>query len=170
MNMPNLSCSTGVDIIAVDYQNTAQAQDLLGLLNAYAQDPMGGGTALSDDCQQHLISKLKNLPIAYSWLAYQDGRAVGLLNAFLGFSTFACQPLLNIHDVFVQPQARGLSISKQLFLAAEQKANQLDCCKVTLEVLTGNCHAKAVYRAFGYDNYQLDVHTGTAEFWQKYLI
>ncbi len=168
--MPNSLFSTGINILAVDYQHAAQAQDLLGLLNAYAQDPMGGGTALSDYCQQHLIAKLNNLPTAYSWLAYQDGRAVGLLNAFLGFSTFACQPLLNIHDVFVQPQARGLGISRQLFLAAEQQAKQLDCCKVTLEVLAGNRHAKRAYRAFGYDNYQLDEHTGTAEFWQKYLV
>ncbi len=160
---------TDISIMRADYSNPIHAKDLVLLMDEYAQDPMGGGEALSKFCQLNLVEKLQNFPTAYSWLAYHQHRPVGLLNAFLGFSTFKCQPLMNIHDVIVQKQARGLGISRQLFEAAEAHARTLGCCKMTLEVLSGNEPAKRAYHAFGYSNYQLDESTGIAEFWQKYL-
>lgn len=160
---------TDISINRADYSNPIHAKDLVLLMNEYAQDPMGGGEGLSEFCQDNLVKKLQNFPTAYSWLAYHQLQPVGLLNAFLGFSTFKCQPLMNIHDVIVQQQARGLGISRQLFEAAEAHARTLGCCKMTLEVLSGNEPAKRAYHAFGYNNYQLDESTGIAEFWQKYL-
>lgn len=167
--MANSFNAVDIHIIQADYSNPLHARDLLFLMNEYAQDPMGGGDALSQHCQQYLVEALQKFPTAYSWLAYQHHNPVGLLNAFLGFSTFKCQPLMNIHDVIVQQQARGLGISRRLFAAAEDHAKALGCCKITLEVLAGNETAKRAYRAFGYDHYQLDETTGIAEFWQKYL-
>lgn len=160
---------TVISINRADYSNPIHAKDLVLLMNEYAQDPMGGGRGLSEFCQDNLVKKLQNFPTAYSWLAYHQLQPVGLLNAFLGFSTFKCQPLMNIHDVIVQKQARGLGISRHLFEAAEAHARSLGCCKMTLEVLSGNETAKRAYHAFGYNNYQLDENTGIAEFWQKYL-
>ena len=160
---------TVISIIRADYSNPIHAKDLVLLMNEYAQDPMGGVERLSEFCQDNLVKKLQNFPTAYSWLAYHQLQPVGLLNAFLGFSTFKCQPLMNIHDVIVQKQARGLGISRHLFEAAEAHARSLGCCKMTLEVLSGNETAKRAYHAFGYNNYQLDENTGIAEFWQKYL-
>lgn len=161
--------SPNIQVIAVDYRNPQHASDLVWLMNAYAQDPMGGGKALSEFCQQNLAQALQKFPTTYSWLAYRQDQPVGLLNAFVGFSTFQCQPLMNIHDVIVQTQARGLGISRLLFAAAEAHAKTLGCCKMTLEVLTGNEPARRAYRAFGYNSYQLDEKMGVAEFWQKYL-
>lgn len=160
---------TEISVILANYRNPVHARDLVFLMNEYAQDPMGGGEALSQHCQRYLIERLQNFPTAYTWLAYHYAKPVGLLNAFMGFSTFKCQPLLNIHDVIVQQQARGLGISRLLFEAAESHAKTLGCCKMTLEVLAGNEPAKRAYRTFGYDNYRLDESAGMAEFWQKYL-
>ena len=42
---------------------------------------------------QNLVPKLAKLPHAFSILAFVDGEAVGLLNCFEGFSTFAAKPL-----------------------------------------------------------------------------
>ena len=42
---------------------------------------------------QSLVPKLAKLPHAFSILAFVDGEAVGLLNCFEGFSTFAAKPL-----------------------------------------------------------------------------
>jgi hypothetical protein len=41
------------------------------------------------------------------------------------------------------------------------------CCKITLEVLSGNSNAKAAYTAAGFEGYELDPSSGCAEFWQK---
>ncbi|MDO6804942.1 GNAT family N-acetyltransferase, partial [Wenyingzhuangia sp. 1_MG-2023] len=109
-----------IAITAVDYSNTRHATDLVELLNAYATDPMGGAEPLSDTCRQTLVARLAELPHAHSWIAYVDDQPAGLLNAFEGFSTFKAQPLLNVHDLAVNADFRGLGLSQKLLAAAEQ--------------------------------------------------
>ena len=45
-------------ILPVDYQNPAHRQALVMLLDAYAQDPMGGGEALAPDVKTRLCDDL----------------------------------------------------------------------------------------------------------------
>ncbi len=158
------------EIIKANYTTTQHANDLLKLLNNYACDPMGGGEELPSATKQQLITKLAQRDGAMSLLAYTDnGEAIGLLNAFEGFSTFAAAPLLNIHDVYVAPSYRGNGIATALFQHAEQLARAGGCCKVTLEVLSGNEAAKQAYATMGYAAYELDKSAGHALFWQKKL-
>lgn len=63
---------------------------------------------------------------------------------------FAVRPLVNIHDFFVAPAHRGTGISRMLFAAIEQRARELGCCKLTLEVLENNHCARRVYAAAGF--------------------
>ncbi|AFU99974.1 GNAT family N-acetyltransferase [Simiduia agarivorans] len=158
-----------LDIQLVDYHNAQQAADLVALLNAYARDPMGGGEALSDYTQQHLIEQLRATPNALSLIAYLDNEAVGLLNAFQSLSTFAAKPLFNIHDLAVTPSARGQGVASALMGKLENIARARGACKITLEVLSGNLTAKALYERQGFKSYQLDPAMGQAEFLQKYL-
>ena len=88
-----------VKVIQADYHNPQHARHVIELLDCYATDPMGGGMALSDYTAQNLIPTLADRSDAFSILAYVDGQPAGLTNCFEGFSTFACQPLINIHDV-----------------------------------------------------------------------
>jgi hypothetical protein len=90
-----------IDIIEADYSNPEHAKDLLYLLNCYAKDPMGGAEELSQYAKENLISSLKQIPDAVTILAYVNSKPAGLINAFGGFSTFKCKPLLNIHDLAV---------------------------------------------------------------------
>ncbi len=153
----------------VDYQNPQHAQALISLLEMYAQDPMGGHAPLAESVKQTLPAQLAAFPTAMSWLAWIGGEPVGLVNAFRGFSTFRGRELLNIHDIAVHPAYRGQGIARQLLAAVEVAARQLDCCKLTLEVLSGNQAAQQLYRHFGFQAYQLDEAAGTALFWQKTL-
>ena len=95
-------------VVAVDLENEANSTAWLELLDHYAHDPMGGGTGLSDYAKSNLVSQLKDLPTFHGALAFAGGKAVGLINCFAGFSTFAAKPLLNIHDIVVHAGARGL--------------------------------------------------------------
>lgn len=161
-------------VVAVDYKNPAHREAFIRLLDHYARDPMGGGEALDAELMQSLPDKLAELSVAHSWLAWieqEDGgqRAVGLMNAFQTFSTFAAAPILNIHDLVVEAEYRGRGISTRLFDAAEQFAIQQGYCKLTLEVLSNNLKAQQAYRRIGFSPYQLDPKAGEALFWQKTL-
>ncbi|AWH89967.1 GNAT family N-acetyltransferase [Limnobaculum parvum] len=158
-----------VDIVIADYQNPTQGKDLLMLLDGYAQDPMGGGEALEPSVKASLLEELAKLPHAFTILAYVDNKPAGLINCFLGFSTFAARPLVNIHDVVVSPSFRGLGLSHKMMAKVEQVARDKGCCKMTLEVLEGNDVAKGSYSKFGFSGYELDPQMGKAVFWQKKL-
>lgn len=158
-----------IEIKKADYLNPEDAAAVVQLLNAYALDPMGGGEALSDAVQATLAESLAAVPGAFSILAYVDGKPAGLSNCFMGFSTFKCMPLVNIHDVAVLPEFRGLGLSRLMIDKVEEVARERNCCKLTLEVLEGNTLAQAAYRKFGFSGYELNDADGKAMFWEKPL-
>ncbi|MBO9575809.1 MAG: GNAT family N-acetyltransferase [Sphingobium sp.] len=153
----------------VDYADAAQGEALFRLLDLYARDPAGGGRPLDPVKKSALLSGLAETSGAFSLLAYVGDEAVGLANCFTGFSTFAARPLVNIHDIVVDPAHRGRGIASALFARIEDEARALGAIKVTLEVLSNNAPAMSLYRALGYGDYVLDPHMGHALFWQKVL-
>ncbi len=163
--MPTMS----IQVYTADYHNTDDCDAIKRLLNEYAQDPMGGEKALEPEILDELINKLQNIPHALSFILTIDGKPQGLLNAFETLSTFKAKPLLNIHDVYINSQYRGLGLSQKLLNAIEKEAKQRGCCKLTLEVLSENTLAQAAYERFGFSAYELKKETGTALFWEKEL-
>jgi ribosomal protein S18 acetylase RimI-like enzyme len=158
-----------IQIIKADLSQPAHASAFITLLDEYARDPMGGGKGLSDYAKTHLVAALSQRPTAHIILAFVEGGPAGLLTCIEGFSTFACRPLLNIHDAVVSSAYRGRGLCRQMLHAAEALAAELGCCKMTLEVLEGNEVAQAVYRAFGFKGYELDPRMGKALFLEKHL-
>jgi ribosomal protein S18 acetylase RimI-like enzyme len=161
--------SPTLQVIQADYNDPRHAQALVQVLDLYAQDPMGGGQALPQHVLAALPGELAKRPQAMSILAFDGDIAVGLVNCFEGFSTFACRPLMNVHDVMVIEAYRGKGVSQQMLTLAETLARQRGCCKMTLEVLEGNTRAQAAYRKLGYGGYELVLASGNALFWQKTL-
>ncbi|NBB25129.1 GNAT family N-acetyltransferase [Porphyrobacter sp. SLTP] len=164
-----MTLAPALTIDLADYADPRDAADVVALLDAYARDPMGGGAPLREEVKARLTGDLAANSHAFSMLARIDGEAVGLANCFMGYSTFAAAPLVNIHDFAVLPGHRGTGIGKALLAAIEAEALKRGACKVTLEVLSGNHPAKALYAAQGYGDYQLDPASGHALFWQKRL-
>jgi ribosomal protein S18 acetylase RimI-like enzyme len=156
-------------VLQASYTNPVHAQAIGFLLNQYAEDVMGGGESLSMDTRQQLALELAKRPHAFSVLAFVSGEPVGLVNCFEGFSTFACRPLVNVHDVAVIAPYRGRGISQKMLMKVEEIARQRGCCKITLEVLEGNEVAQGAYRKLGFADYTLDPKMGRALFWQKAL-
>jgi GNAT superfamily N-acetyltransferase len=156
-------------IVAVDLEDAAISAAWLDLLDHYARDPMGGGTGLSAYAKAHLAAALKALPTFHGALAYEGDEAVGLINCFAGFSTFAARPLLNIHDIVTRADRRGQGVAQALLAWAERRAGEIGCCKLTLEVLSNNRVALAAYERAGFVPYVLDPAAGHALFLQKNL-
>lgn len=153
----------------IDYTHANDAADFIELLDLYSQDQMGAGKPLPLDIKHCLADRLAQRSDAITLLAYINGEAVGILNAFESFSTFAAKPLINIHDMFVKEQHRGQGIAQQLINSLKQIAIDTNCCKLTLEVLSNNEKAKRSYRNLGFEAYSLVEEVGTAEFWQLKL-
>ena len=158
-----------MEIIKVDYTNQRHADMMMQMLRMYAIDPFGGGEPLSEYVEANLIQQLQETPFAFSLLAMDGDDPIGLANCFFGFSTFAAKPLINIHDLVVKSEVRGKGIGKQLLSEVERIAMEHGCCKITLEVLEGNERAQRVYKAVGFDGYELG-EGGKALFWQKKLV
>jgi GNAT superfamily N-acetyltransferase len=138
-------------ITIVDAELTCPEHEsaVLELLDAYARDPTGGGQPLTEDVRTRLIPALREHPTTVVLLAFDGVRPVGIATCFLGFSTFAARPLLNLHDLAVVPDCRRRGVGRELLLAVEEKARALGCTKVTLEVLEAN-PARQLYEAMGY--------------------
>ena len=144
-----------IHIIEADYDHPRHAADLVAMLDAYARDPMGGGRPIAEDVKARLIPMLKAHPTSFTFLAYlgdpaDGGEAVGILNGFVGYSTFAAQPLINIHDVSVNSAARRMGVARQMLDAVKTKAIELGCCKITLEVRDDNPAAQKLYQSYGF--------------------
>jgi len=156
-------------VVPADYTNPVHGAALVELLDAYARDPMGGAHPLSDFARANLVASLAARPQAYSVLAFAGDVPVGLVNCLEGFSTFACEPLVNVHDVAVLASHRGQGVAEKMLALAEEIARERGACKLTLEVLQGNRSADRLYRRLGFANYELDPAMGQAQFMQKWL-
>ncbi|MDA8128151.1 MAG: GNAT family N-acetyltransferase [Betaproteobacteria bacterium] len=158
-----------IEIVRARYGEPAHAAALVALLDAYARDPAGGGAPLGDFARDNLIAALAARPFIFSVLAFDGTAPVGLVNAMEGFSTFACRPLVNVHDVVVVSSHRGRGIGGLLLAEVEAIARERGACKLTLEVLEGNAAARNLYRRLGFAAYRLDPAMGDAQFLQKWL-
>ena len=156
-------------ILEADYANATHADAIITVLDTYARDPMGGGAPLSDYAKTHLVTALAARPHLFSVLAFNENEAIGLVNCVEGFSTFACRPLVNIHDITVIPAYRRQGVAANMLAYVEQLARARGACKLTLEVLEGNQRAARLYAASGFAAYQLDPAMGRAHFLQKWL-
>jgi ribosomal protein S18 acetylase RimI-like enzyme len=160
---------TALEIRPVDWLKSDESQAVVEVLNSYAAHTVGGGVPLSPEVRASLSTQLAKRPQALVLLAWLGGQAVGLVIAFEGFSTFACRPLINIHDLAVLPNFQCRGVGKALMAAVEAEAQRRGCCKLTLEVLEHNQHARKLYESVGFASYQLDPTTGRALFLEKKL-
>lgn len=141
---------TSIAVIEADLELTKHQEATVHLLNAYAMDAMGDGRPLSETARREVIPGLRQHPTTLVFLAFRAEEPVGLAICFRGFSTFAARPLVNISDYFVFPGHRGQGIGRKLLQAVEQRARELGCCRLTLEVQENNHHARQVYGAAGF--------------------
>lgn len=158
-----------MDILTADYHNPQHMAAIADLMEQYSSDPFGGGQKLNREISRKIAAELARREFAFTLLGYVDNQAMALANCFELFSTFACRPLINIHDIVVAEPYRGRGFSHQLLHAVEALAKARGCCKLTLEVLSNNHVAKASYQTFGFGDYQLNPEHGHALYWQKTL-
>ena len=158
-----------ITVTEADLNDTQHQTAILQLINAYARDPMGDGRDLPAAVCDRLIAGLRQHPTSLVFLAFDDVTPVGVAVCFVGFSTFAACPLINIHDLAVIPDYRGRGIGRLLLERVEAKGRGLGCCKLTLEVREVNHRAQRLYEGFGFGNISSEIGTVRSWFLQKRL-
>lgn len=138
-----------LEIVEVDLSNNDHKESILKITNRYAKDPMGDGKPLANAVKTNLIDELKAFDSYLGLLAFVNGEGAGLANCFYGFSTFKAARLINIHDLAVLPKFRSMGIGKALLGSVVKKAEEENCCKVTLEVREDN-RARNLYEREGF--------------------
>lgn len=170
MNQSTLEeMSPNIQIIEADLALPLHQRHVRELTAAYALDPMGNNGPLPEEALARLIDGLRAHPTTVVFLAYAGDKPVGIATCFRGFSTFAARPLLNIHDLAVLPELRGAGTGRKLLHAVEQKARELGCCKVTLEVQENNAKARRLYERTGFSQAVYCETTGGSLFYTKVL-
>jgi ribosomal protein S18 acetylase RimI-like enzyme len=151
-------------ILEADLDSPSHTRGLVECLDSYANDEMGGEQPLSAAVKSALIPGLKAQPGRLILLALEAELVVGIAICFMGFSTFAAKPRLNVHDLCVLPSHRGQGIGRRLMQAVLERAKSLGACAVTLEVRTDNRVAQGLYRSLGFTD-----AFAPMEFWQVKL-
>jgi ribosomal protein S18 acetylase RimI-like enzyme len=156
-------------ITLVDFSNATHRDAVVAMVNAYASDPKVGGVSLPEEVLNSLGKKLADHPTAIAWLAWCGNEPVGVLVGFLGFSTFAARPLLNIHDLAVLAMQRGQGVGGRLLAAAETYARERGCCALTLETRGDNVAAQRLYRRAGFEGAEQVSPAACFGVWKKRL-
>jgi ribosomal protein S18 acetylase RimI-like enzyme len=161
--------SSEVRTIAADLERPDHARAVVALTAAYAEDVMGNGGALQPDVLDRLVPALREHPTTIVLLAYLGAEPVGIATCFLGFSTFAARPLINVHDLAVLPEYRGQGVGRALLALIELQARKRGCVKLTLEVQENNHRARRVYERAGFSHALYGDTTGGSLFYAKAL-
>jgi len=141
-----------IEVFECDFSNVLHRQKLVELMNEYIEDEMGGGEPLKGEKMIFLINGLKDHPSKLILFASLNKQIVGLTNCYINFSTFAAKPFINIHDIIIRKNNRCKGIGKALMNAITEKAYELRCSKITLEVREDNHHAQKLYKSLGFDD------------------
>jgi ribosomal protein S18 acetylase RimI-like enzyme len=88
-------------------------------------------------------------------------RALGFVQLYPSFSSVAARRLWVLNDLFVAPGGRGKGVGRALMDRARRHGEETGACRLTLETMSDNEAAKALYRSLGYvrDPHAVEHHT-----------
>jgi ribosomal protein S18 acetylase RimI-like enzyme len=153
-----------VEIIPCDFNNPAHCKALVSLMNEYIADKMGDGIPYTEEQKVALVEGLRRHEPKLVVLARAGDRFVGLANCFVNFATFTVKPFVNIHDVIVTREWRNKGLGRLMLSKVIEKAGELGCSKVTLEVREDNDNAKHLYNSLGFHDAEPRQY-----YWSMYL-
>lgn len=101
--------------------------------------------------QQRFRELIENRAIM-SYIAYIDGEAAGLMNAFYKYTTFSGRKILYIEDLYAREKYRGCGIGGKLLDKAKEIAAANDCEQIELKCAVWNKNSAGFYESHGMQN------------------
>lgn len=145
-----MSVQAKVKIIIGDKLNTAHMNAMFEMLDLYMLDPMGKEAPLEDDLKKKIKTGLLAQNNYLFFLVFVDGKAAGVANCFINYSTFKAKQLINVHDFAVSPCFRRMGIGEKLMQFILDYGHENDFCRVNLEVRDDNLSAQNLYKKLNF--------------------
>jgi len=158
-----------IEIITADLENAEHGQMVLKLVDAMSHDAPAGSGALDPQVRSRLIPGMQAMPTTLILLAMRQEEPLGGAICFWGFSTFAAQPLINLHDLIVHRDHRGQGVGRRLMAGLEEYGRANGALKITLEVDEANAGARRLYAELGYIGADVPAAAGRTFSLQKKL-
>lgn len=152
---------THISIRLADFSSEADIDAFRYLLDLYSRDPFGSGAPMPAEILEALPRKWADHVGAFSLIAWSNSQPIGMANCLTSFSTFKARPRINIHDLVVHPEHRGIGLGRQLIEAVCEEGKNRDACQVTLEVRADNEHARSLYQRCGFQGVENPIVDGT---------
>ncbi|WP_372869942.1 N-acetyltransferase family protein [Shewanella sp.] len=108
---------------------------------------------LADDlplARGFLEQRLLNNESAVFLVLDADGRALGFMQLYPGFSSLSAKPCWTLNDLFVCDSHRGKGLGKMLLAAARDLGLASGACSLQLETAVDNLRAQGLYQAEGW--------------------
>lgn len=159
-----LKCSNKIKTVQADMNNDIELNQIILVLEKYKMDGMGDSPPFSRREVERLKHHLISHPSMFVFLIYIDNIIAGGSICFNTFSSFTAKNIINIHDLFILKEFRGLGLGRKLMACIIDKACELNCSKITLEVREDNVSARKLYSSLGFSE-----ATPIMNFWSKPL-
>ena len=118
---------------------------LISLLAEYEKEPESA-IAKKEDILRYGFGEN---PLFYCILAEKDNDVIGFALYFLTYSTWQGKPGVYLEDLFVKPEFRGLGIGKALMKAVAEHGVEMNCTRMTWQVLDWNTPSIEFYEQCG---------------------
>lgn len=145
-------------IISADFNNADHINDLLIVLENYKTGEMGDGIPYSESEKARLTTQFIVHANVMAFLLYSGGEIAGGSVCFKSFSTFNTDNIINIHDLCVIDKFRGKGFGRALTEHIVQIGREQLCSRITLEVQVKNGIAQSLYKKFGFEDLEPDMH------------
>ena len=80
-----------------------------------------------------------------SLVAASGGKVIGICNYLFHDSTWSTQPICYLHDLFVDPKARGGGAARKLILGCEERAKEKGAFRLYWQTQEYNGAARSLY-------------------------
>jgi len=118
---------------------------LIALLAEYEKEPEAAMATREDILNYGFTDN----PLFYCILAEVEGKVVGFALYFLTYSTWQGKPGVYLEDLFVVPEHRGKGIGKALMKAVAKHGVEMNCTRMTWQVLDWNTPSIEFYDSCG---------------------
>ncbi|MCI0538919.1 MAG: GNAT family N-acetyltransferase [Verrucomicrobiales bacterium] len=153
---------------AINFSERRDIEKLVRLVDAHRHTLVGGRDApLEQEIKDKLLSELPRYSNAIAFVAERPAELAGVVFGSYALYIFSGKPCANVQLLFVRPEFQRRGLGRKLMLAFEEKARELGCCKITLEVREVNDPAKGLYRGLQYSRGRFGPRNEVVEFWEK---
>ena len=103
-----------------------------------------------EESREYLIQRLRNNETVIFMSLIDGSNAIGFALIYPSYNSLSLKPLYILHDLYVQPNYRGMGHGALLLETVKSYARNNNCGEIMLQTAKNNVIAQQVYENHGY--------------------